>query len=278
MKKPLLVFTNGRESTWALTQYAAWLAERLDLPLTLVGILENSGEEELLEEFFSRAVSLFQEKGLKYSLRLETGAAEEVIPALAARLPAEMALVAPLGRPILRRFLVGRSFRHILADVQIPILYVPAARIPAQKILICLGGLEYGLAVEQVGVDLAQKLGAEVTLLTVVPAIDLDYPEARLIREQWETLAETQTLPGKTLRAALEVAQKAGVKAQVKTRLGNVLEEIRAELREGGYDMICMGSAHSSESLRQRYMPNVTAEIAEGAAVPLLTVRFHGRD
>jgi hypothetical protein len=43
--------------------------------------------------------------------------------------------------------------------------------------------------------------------------------------------------------------------------------------REGNYDMICMGSHYSAHALRQLYMPNVTAEVAESAHCPVLTVR-----
>ena len=41
-----------------------------------------------------------------------------------------------------------------------------------------------------------------------------------------------------------------------------------------GYDLICMGSGHSARGLRQLYQPNVTDEIAEASACPVLTARY----
>ena len=47
-----------------------------------------------------------------------------------------------------------------------------------------------------------------------------------------------------------------------------------AEMKEGNYDLLCMGSPLSSNALRQLYTPNVTAEIAEMDLVPVLTARY----
>ena len=74
-------------------------------------------------------------------------------------------------------------------------------------------------------------------------------------------------------REALDLAQNAGLNAKIVTRQGNVVEEILAEIKEGSYDMACMGSAYSAHTLRQLYTPNVTAEVAEAAHCPVLTVR-----
>jgi len=272
--KSLLVLTNGNETTWPAIEFSAWISTQSNAPLTLVGILESRGENDAVEEIFSRAVTLFQQKGVKYTLQLESGHAETVIPRKAADETAEIVAIGPLGRPALRRFFAGRSFRHLLAGVEKPLLYIPAAIIPVQKMLVCLGGLGYGLTAEGMGARLAQTFKASLTLLTVVPPIDLDYPEARAIRENWQNLAATDTLPGRTLRQAMEIARKAQVKARVVTRQGDAIEEIRAEIRDGGYDMVCMGSPYSSQSLRQMATANVTADVAETAPCPVLSARF----
>ncbi len=274
MKPRILLFTNGKESTWPSIEYAAWMAGSMHTHLTLVGINESGAEDETVEEIFGRSVALFQEKGIDYSLQLESGNAEEIIPRKANQSDAGMILLGPLGRSSLRRLVVGRSFRRLMAEVSKPILYIPAARFPISKMLICLGGLGYGLTAEHLGVQVASMTGASVTLLTVVPTTDLDYPEARKIRENWKKLAETDTLPGRTLRKAIEVAIKSEVPVRVTTRHGNVVEEILDEIRTGGYDMVCMGSPFSAHSLRQLVSPNITADIAEEVDCPILTARF----
>jgi nucleotide-binding universal stress UspA family protein len=76
------------------------------------------------------------------------------------------------------------------------------------------------------------------------------------------------------LRKALAMAREAGLNARVVTRQGNIVEQILAEIRQGDYDLVCMGSSYSAHSLRQLYTPNITAEIAEVVQCPVLTARF----
>jgi nucleotide-binding universal stress UspA family protein len=62
--------------------------------------------------------------------------------------------------------------------------------------------------------------------------------------------------------------------AGVVTRVGNIVEQILEELKEGDYDIVCMGSSYSTDSLRKLYTPNVTAEIAEIVHLPVMTARY----
>lgn len=275
----IMIFTNGRPSTFPAIEYGAWLGASLGTPVLLVGLDEVPSPSQIdeethpLEAVFARAVEAFKKAGVKYSLEVLQGHAEEVIPA---RVKGRDALVVlgPLGRPPLKRLLSGRSFRHIMEHVSAPIVYAPQVKLPLKKALICLGGLGYEVSAENLAMRVAQTSHADVTLLTVVPPIDLDYPEAALMRENWERLAETETVAGKCLRRGLEAARIAGLNATVKVRNGNVVEEILAEMKEGNYDLLCMGSPLSSNALRQLYTPNVTAEIAESDLVPVLTARY----
>lgn len=279
MNSEILVVTNGYERTWSGIEYAAWLGEVMRVPVTLIGIIEQrqrpniDAETHPLEEFFSRAVALFQERKLEYHLDIHEGHAEDVIPKKAKEKDF-LTVLTPLGRPPLRRLLLRRSFHQLMADIEGPILYVPAACIPPTHILVCLGGLRYGMAAESLGLEIASRVKAPVTLLHVVPPIDMDYPEARAVRENWENLTDTDTLLGHTLRKALDEAQKMGLKADLKLRQGSVIEEILAELKEGDYDLVCMGSLYSAHGLRQMYAPNVTAEVADVIGCPVLTVRY----
>ena len=106
----------------------------------------------------------------------------------------------------------------------------------------------------------------------------MDYPEARAVRENWDHLTDTDTLLGRTLQKGLNKARKAGLKTDLKTRQGNVIEEILAELKDGDYDLVCMGSLYSAHGLRQMYAPNVTAEVAEVIGCPVLTVRYQPQE
>lgn len=283
MNSEILVATNGFSKTWPGIEYAAWLAGLMGIPVTLIGLIERKQrpniDEEIhpLENIFSRAVSLFQEKKLDYHLEIHEGHAEDIIPKKANEKDF-LTVITPLGRPPLRRLVLGRSFHQLMADITGPILYVPSACIPPTHIIVCLGGLGYGLTAENLGLEIASHLKAPVTLLHVVPPIDRDYPESRTARDNWDHLSDTDSLLGRTLRSALEAAQNKGLTANLKLRQGIVIEEILSELKQGDYDLVCMGSPYSGHGLRQFYTPNVTAEVAETVGCPVLTVRFQPPD
>jgi len=154
-----------------------------------------------------------------------------------------------------------------------PLLYVPEVRLPLKKLLISAGGLGYEVTAENLALQVAALAHADVTVLYVIPPTDLDYPTTRDVRQHVKDIQDTDTVFGKSLKKALVAAKDAGLTAKLITRQGHVVEEILTEIKEGNYDLVCMGSHFSAHALRQLYMPNVTAEVAETANCPMLTVR-----
>jgi len=277
MNSEFLIVTNGFKGTWSAIEYGATLAGAMRTKCTLLGVTEDLNPAAIddhhpLEDIFAQAVELFQKLGVEYSLDIRNGVAEKIVPEIANN-GNFITVVSPLGRPPLKRWLTGRSIRSLLEEIRNPILYVPETRLPLKKILISIGGLGYGEAAENIAILVANASQAEATILYVVPPTDLDYPSTRGVQEHANDLAETDTLPGRSLRKALEVAQQAGLNANTKTRQGNIVEEILAEIEAGKYDLVCMGSAYSANTLRQYYAPNVTAEVAESTRCPVLTAR-----
>ena len=278
MNPDLLIATNGFKGTWPSIEYGAWLARTLQTKVSLLGVTENLSPAAIddhhpLEEVFARAVELFRQNGVEYSLEVRNGDAEQIIPRKAKE-GDFITVIGRLGRPQIRRWLIGSSIRHLMERISGPLLYVPEARLPLKKVLICIGGLGYEVTAEHIAMQVATSHRAEITLLHVVPPIDMDYPTTRAEHEHWQSLADTDTPVGRSLRQAMEIAKSDGLTATVKGRQGNVVEEIMAEIKSEPYDLLCMGSPYSGNALRQLYAPNVTAEIAEGAGCPVLTARF----
>lgn len=268
----ILIFTDGRQETWEAVRFGAWLAGRLHLPAVLAGVSEGPTDSERLESLFFDAVSELQGAGADYSLELHPGPLKKVIVSKVQG-PNSLVVAGPHERP--RAWLgKGQFFSDLMEAVPAPLLYVTQARTPVRKILVCVGGLGYELTSERLGMDIARAAGAEVCFLYVVPPIDLDYPSTKTVREHQKDLSETETLPGRGLRRALESARELELNASTKVRSGNIIQEIQQEVKEGGYDLVCMGSPYSAHGLRHLYTPNVTAEVAESISIPLLTARY----
>jgi nucleotide-binding universal stress UspA family protein len=277
MVSELLIATNGFKATWAAIEYGAWFARSMQMKVMLLGVNEKSrsaaiDEHHPLEELFTRAVELFEKSGVEYSLEIRNGNAEQIIPEKANQ-GDFLSVVTPLGRSRFRHWLTGRSFRSLMEEIKGPILYVPAIRLPLKSLLISAGGLGYEVDAENLALQVATNNRADVTILHVIPPTDLDYPTTRDMREHAGDLQDTDTVLGRSLRRGLEIAEAAGLNAKLITRHGHVVEEILGELKQGNYDMVCMGSRYSAQALRQLYTPNVTAEVADAVNCPLLTVR-----
>lgn len=277
MKPELLIVSNGFKGTWQAIEYGAWLAELMQQKLILLGVNEKLSsaaidEHHPLEDIFARAVDIFQKRGLQYELVVHNGDAEQIIPEVANQ-GTYLTVVSPLGRSRLRHWLTGRSFRALMEQITGPLLYVPEMRLPLKKILISAGGLGYEVNAENLALQIATRSRAEVTILHVVPPTDLNYPTANVALEHVNDLQETDTILGRSLRKGMEIAREASLEARLTMRQGHVVEEIVAEVHQGNYDMVCMGSRYGTHALRQLYTPNVTAEVADAVLCPLLTVR-----
>ncbi|MBT3190408.1 MAG: universal stress protein [Anaerolineae bacterium] len=271
MKNKILLVTNGCRNSWATVQYAAGMAETMKMPLTLLGVVEKFDAEHPVEETFSRAVTLFQEKNLVYNLQIVNGDTEDVLAELDWDENTYL-FVGPLGRSQFRHWLVGRSLRKILENVPSPIFYTREARLPIKKILICFGGLEYTGRAEEIGLEIGKRAGAEVKFLHVIPPVESDHLPMQEIKEDSEESLDEN--PARTLKNAQKHAKKQGIKPNVIVRQGNIVQQILAELDAQRYDLICMGSSFSDpNNLRRLYVPNVTAEIAEAVNCPVLTAR-----
>jgi nucleotide-binding universal stress UspA family protein len=278
MAVELLVATNGYLGTWPAIEYGAWLANSLQMKITLLGVTEKMSSVSMeanhpLENMLEKAVSLFKDKGVEYSLDVRSVEAEHVIPEKANN-GDYMVVVGPLGRSQLKRWLTGRSIRPLMEKIENPIVYVPQIRIPVKKILVSIGGLGYAESAENLAFQVAAACNAEVIILHVVPRAELNYPGTREVRDHLDDLVNTDTLPGRSLRKALEMGKELGLNAGVVPRVGNIVEQILEELKEGDYDIVCMGSSYSTDSLRKLYTPNVTAEIAEIVHLPVMTARY----
>lgn len=272
-KFQILLCTNGSRVSRPALEYGVWLAKLLEVPVLLLGILESSAHQRGLQSQLEETAAILDSAGVPHHIETDTGRGSLVI-ARYTRQGDFLTVVGPLGRPIWRRFVQGRSFRRLLARIETPILYVPKVRLPIRHILLCMGGLGYALTVERQCIELALVAHARITLLHVVEPVSLDYPVAKQVHEHWKEILATDTPQGQNLRKAIEDIQNAGLESAFKVRQGNTVHEILDELKKGDYDLIGLGSPYSAHSLRHLYLPNVTAEVAEVAEYPVLTARM----
>jgi nucleotide-binding universal stress UspA family protein len=269
----LLLCTHGGEETRPALDYGVDLAGVLGWPVLVLGVDEKSGQENAVGELVEAAENRLKALGLQYQTERVHGSVEDAI-AVRARSGAYLTVLGRLGRPVWQQVISGRSFRRVLSEMTTPLLYVPARRWPVRRMLVCSGGLGYASSLAHLSIYLARACGASAALLHVVEPGGLNYPLAHQVEEHWDKLLETDTPQGHNLKRIFQEMEQAGLEVEVRIRRGMVVHEILEEIKRGDYDLVGMGSPHSTHSLRHYYLPNVTAEVAETADVPILAVRY----
>jgi len=273
----LILVTNGQQETRPALEYGIWLAQMLKFPVTILGVSESDNKHHPVAALVEEMLPFIRSAEIPFQVEYHSGQAEDLVNRFVQHAGA-MVVLGPLGRPPLRRFFMGRSIRFFMEDLIVPILYVPKSRMPIRKILVCMGGLGYAIKVFHEALAIAVSLNASLTFLHVVEPVTLDYPLAHEVEDHWHELLSTHTPQGKILRQVLNESQELEIQADVRLRHGHIVPEILEEIKLKNYDLVCMGSMYSSHSLRHFTLPNITAEIAETAGCPILTVRTGSDD
>ena len=273
MKQQFLLATNGTPESLVALDYGAWLAGLLMEKVGLLGIVEDSRYESSIRTAFSSVKERLADNNLILTEEIIRGNPVQIICQKALSME-HLLVVGPFGRPGWLRWLRGRSFRYILKDIQAPLIYTRQSRKRLNRILVCLGGLGYASSVEHWALYLAQRSSAEVTLLHIIEPVYYEYPTSNQVRVYGDEIIRSDTPQGRNLRQALQDAEQRGVQVELKVRQGDIIPEIHAELAAQDYDLVALGSPESSHSLRQRFMENITAQIAEKGNLPVLTARL----
>ncbi len=146
------------------------------------------------------------------------------------------------------------------------------------RVLFCADGSAGALAALRQGARLI-RAGAQARILYVVPEVDERFRHYERLHE-----AELQDIerlfgdrgPGvEVLAQAREALQREGVEAERKVRTGDPAEEILAEIREGQYDLVVLGSRGMS-AVERFLVGSVSRRVCEAAETSVLIVKPRG--
>ncbi len=170
-----------------------------------------------------------------------------------------------------------RQQRSLSADLPTSSLLVRGEPAHTGHALICTGGDETVIEDARLTGRLARRIGARATILHVLSQVPLIFGRGVARDRITEAFAAIGAPEKKHMQAAAAELRSAGVEATIKVRVGLVVEEIVAELAEGGYDLLVVG-AHRSQGLVERLLlEDVTADILGESPVPVLVVKTPGK-
>ncbi len=269
----LLLCSDGAPGSEAALTLGSRLAIQLQAQVTALGASDRPERASALARALDEVCAILHSAGLTCEPLQRAGNPAHEIVAQAAQETYNLIVIGALEQSRINRWLHGSLVRRVLSEVTVPVLVVPTGRPALHDILLCSGDLWYPAKTIQLVGQIAQATGAHVTLLYVTPQPQLHYPILREVEDAWGALLQTDTSQGRNLKAGREQLRGLGIETGVQLRHGPVEAQILAEIQEGEYDLVALGSTYAAHGLRRHFVNSITDFVVERAARPVLVVR-----
>lgn len=294
MFRHILVPLDGSKMAEAVMPDAHALAQRLGARVTLLHIVEQhapatvhgdthlSGRSEA-EKYLSTLAQRWSKDGVDVQAHVHTEQPQNVAKMIvdqAAELGADLVVLSTHGHSALREKLLGSIAQQVVHEGRVPVLLIRPEREGVerprtiQSILLPLDGERVHESAIPMAVELAEKLGANIHLLSVVPTV--------------ETLSGDETAPSAVLpnamRAVLDFAQQGGadylrrVRADIMSATtaevarGDPARSIVAAAKRVNADLIVMAT-HGRMGLSAFWSASVAPKVLNDFNGPLLLLR-----
>jgi len=140
-----------------------------------------------------------------------------------------------------------------------------------QRILVPHDFSETAQAALDYALDLAQKLGAGITVVHAYEYPVLAYPEGPALTA--DLMRQVQTAAGAALDAVVTKSRRPGIAIDSALRQGPPWSEVIAAAKEGKADLVVIGT-HGRKGLSRALLGSVAEKVVRTAPCPVLTV--HG--
>ncbi len=282
----ILITSDGSAAAHAAARFGGILAHAARADVTLLGVAGASQNGEALQAALTALGPLAEEirAGGQCQVRVSVreGYSDEQIYAETNEHFYHLVVIGARGERKPGRFALGSTARRLTRFVKVPLLVgiQPGARI--ERVLLCTSGAKPGEIDAHVGGALAALVGAEVTILHVMPqGPSGGQPPEKDFGQDASGLIKQGSPEGEHLKKVIEIMVGQGLMSShchPKIRRGPVIDEVLTEIREGSYDMIVIGAHQFPEGLpfhqlRQLLQENIADRILTHARCPVLVVR-----
>jgi nucleotide-binding universal stress UspA family protein len=261
-------------SAWA--EQAMELGKQIALATASMVDILAVGEQVERVEAASRAAQEvaknLQAAGVSVTVHQRIGRLADEVTRQAHSAPYDLVVIGSRGRRGMKRLLFGSVAVHVVEHTPASVLVVKGQRPGLRRFLICTAAGPASESTVRFAGQLAQAIGASVTLLHVMSQLPLveDVNSADL-EAQMEELIRRGSREGVHLNRMLDLLTAEGTKARAVVRHGLVLDEVVAEAREGRFDLLVIG-AHITPGIRSALVDNLSGQILLAVKCPVLVV------
>jgi nucleotide-binding universal stress UspA family protein len=168
-----------------------------------------------------------------------------------------------------------RRRRHLSRAAALPssFLLLQGRLAPIERVLLCTAGDDTVVADARLSAELIRGIGARAEILHTISQVSPAIGRLTSRERITEALAATGTPEIQHMQAAAGVLQAAGVEAEIKVRVGPIVDEIVAELEEGSFDLLVIGAHRARGFVERLLLQDVAADILLRSPVPVLVVK-----
>ncbi|MEP7015309.1 MAG: universal stress protein [Verrucomicrobiota bacterium] len=269
----ILICSDGTPPSDNATQLAARFAAPLQAETTLLGIVEDAGDEPALRQALETQALSLRQDGVALEIVMQSG--EPVRQILNQTSTSKYDLVVIGAR---RTGATGHYWRsertyEVIKAIHPPVLVAIGEGKTLDRFLVCTGGKAFIDDAVQLTGKLAAAVGARVTLLHVMAEPPAIYADLVRLEEDVDQLLESNSELGLNLRKQKEDLGRLGVIAEVRVRHGIVVDQVFDEVRAGNYNLIVTGTPRAGGAFRHYIMGNLTRSIVNGTSCPVLVAR-----
>jgi nucleotide-binding universal stress UspA family protein len=272
----ILICSDGTAEAQNASRIGGLLGVPCQAECTLLGIAEAAQDEVPLRAALEKEAAALRVGGLKPALKILSGDPIRQILEHTAQEKYDLAIISARHKGASGLYWRSERTYEVIKAIQPPVLVAMGQCETLKRFLVCTGGKQFIEDAVKLTGQVAACVGASVTLLHVMAEPPAVYADLVRMEEDVEHLLASDSELGRNLRGQKESFEKIGVKAEVRVRHGLVLEQVFAEQRDGGHDLIVTGSSQSRGPFRHYIMGDLTRSIVNRADCPVLVARATG--
>lgn len=264
----VLIYVGPAPSRDMVIQFSTPIVQHVASAVTLVTAGGNANRA-LLDD----AVAQLQiPDHVPATLCVRDGNAQSAIISAAHAQSYDLAIFGRLNQPI-GRLLPGSRSKIVAQRLQPSVLRVHGRVRPLRRILVASGGDYHTFNDVRITARIAAPLGAEATILHVISQQSLIFEGLAPRSLSVEDFLTSNAPEAQTLRDAAAWLRRHAVPTQVRGRIGPVVDEILAELRVGGYDLLVIGAHRVTSPLDRILLEDITDDLLDLSSLPVLIVK-----
>ena len=269
----VLLCSDGTPSAQTAIDLVGLLAGPLTAETSLLGIAEQSEDEQPLREALHAQEQSLRQRGVSPNILVQFGEPVVQIVEQTSKNKYDLVVIGARWTGAVGHYWRSKRTYEVIKAIEPPVLVAIGERKQLKRFVVCTGGKEFiEQAVKFTG-QLAAAVGASVTLLHVMAEPPAMYADLVRMEENVDQLLQSKSELGTNLRRQKRELDRLGVPAEVHLRHGIVIDQVFEAARDGNCDVIVTGTSQARGLFRHYIMGDLTRDILNRSNVPVLVAR-----